>query len=51
MTCVQNKQTNGLCPQYTFNTSTNQISNSGYTYDASGDVTNDGTNSYAWVSF
>src|SRR6266403_6276195 len=30
MTCVTNGQTNGPCPNYSFNTSTNQISNGGY---------------------
>jgi len=48
MTCTQNKNTQGLCPQYTFSASTNQISTSGYTYDASGDLTNDGTHSYQY---
>ncbi|MGH9397774.1 MAG: RHS repeat-associated core domain-containing protein, partial [Terriglobia bacterium] len=48
MTCTQNQYTNGLCPQYSFSASTNQISNSGYTYDASGDLTNDGVHSYQY---
>jgi RHS repeat-associated protein len=48
MTCSQNQNTNGPCPQYSFNSSTNQISNSGYTYDASGDLTNDGTHTYQY---
>ena len=48
LTCTQNPATQGLCPQYSFSASTNQISNSGYTYDASGDLTNDGTHSYQY---
>jgi RHS repeat-associated protein len=32
---------------YTYNTG-NQISNSGYTYDANGNLTNDGTSAYTW---
>jgi YD repeat-containing protein len=43
MTCLTNGQTNGLCPSYSFNGSTNQISNSGFTYDAGGNVTHNGT--------
>ena len=46
MTCVVNGQTNGLCPQYTFNAANNQIT--GYSYDAAGNLTNDGTYSYQW---
>jgi len=52
MTCVTNGQTNGPCPNYTFNASTNQITNSGFTYDAAGNLTADGTgtgsHSYQW---
>ncbi len=52
MTCVTNGQTNGPCPNYSFNTSTNQISNGGYSYDASGNLTADGTgtgsHTYQW---
>ena len=48
VTCVLNGSTNGLCPQYTFNAATNQISNSGFTYDQAGDLTSDGTHSYTW---
>ncbi|MGH9397379.1 MAG: hypothetical protein ACRD18_11090 [Terriglobia bacterium] len=48
MTCTQNQNTHGLCPQYSFSASTNQISNSGYTYDASGDLTNDGVHLYQY---
>jgi RHS repeat-associated protein len=43
MTCVTNQNTNGPCPSYTFNASTNQITNSGFMYDAAGDLTADGT--------
>ena len=43
MTCVTNGQTNGPCPNYTFNASTNQITNTGFTYDAAGNLTADGT--------
>ena len=48
MTCIQNGQTNGLCPTYTF-TGSNQVS--GFTYDGPGNVgnlTSDGTHSYTW---
>jgi hypothetical protein len=48
MTCSQNQNTNGPCPQYSSNSSTNQISNSGYTYDASGDLTGDGVHTYQY---
>ena len=52
MTCVTNQNTNGPCPNYTFNASTNQITNSGFTYDAAGNLTADGTgtgsHSYQW---
>lgn len=52
MTCLTNGQTNGPCPNYSFNASTNQIANSGYTYDAAGDLTADGTgtgtHTYQW---
>lgn len=48
MTCQTNQNTQGPCPNYSFNTSTNQINTSGFTYDASGDLTNDGTHSYAY---
>ena len=47
MTCVYVQgQTNGLCPQTTYNTSTNQVS--GFVYDAAGNVTDDGTHTYQW---
>ncbi len=48
MTCAINGSTQGLCPQYSFNQSTNQISNSGFSYDAAGDLTSDGSYSYQW---
>lgn len=47
MTCVTNGQTNGPCPNYTFNTSTNRVTNNGYTYDAAGNLTEDGTGTLA----
>src|SRR6266700_7730076 len=43
MTCMVNGQTQYLCPSYTFSSSTNQITNSNYTYDSSGDLTQNGT--------
>jgi YD repeat-containing protein len=52
MTCVVNGQTNGPCPGYSFNSSTNQITNSGFTHDAAGNLTADGTgtgtHTYQW---
>lgn len=52
MTCVTNQNTNGPCPNNSFNSSTNQISNSGYVYDAAGNLTADGTgtgtHTYQW---
>ncbi|MGH9401849.1 MAG: hypothetical protein ACRD2P_07055 [Terriglobia bacterium] len=44
MTCTQNQQTQGLCPEYSFNSANNRITNTGYTYDPAGDLTSDGTN-------
>jgi YD repeat-containing protein len=42
MTCVQNANTNGPCPQWAYNTNTNQLSTStGCTYDAAGNLTKD----------
>lgn len=38
----------GPAPQFNFNTSTNQVTNSGYAYDAAGDVTNDSFHSYTF---
>ncbi len=52
MTCVTNGQTNGPCPNWAFNTSTNQLTTSGFTYDAAGDLTKDSSNvtahTYQW---
>ncbi len=50
MTCVTNAQTQGLCPNWSYspNTSTNQITTSGFTYDAAGNLTADGTRTYQW---
>src|SRR5487761_175013 len=50
MTCVTNQQTNGPCPNWVYNTSTNQLNVTGYTYDASGNQTADGTgqHTYQW---
>ncbi len=48
MSCVTNAQTNGPCPNWTFNTATNQISTSGYTYSSKGNLTGDGTHTYQW---
>ena len=41
-----NGSTQGLCPNWTFDTTTNRIS--GFTYDPAGAVTNDGTHNYQW---
>ncbi|MGH9354691.1 MAG: RHS repeat-associated core domain-containing protein, partial [Terriglobia bacterium] len=48
MTCHANPQTQGPCPTYSFNPANNRITNSGFSYDASGDLTNDGTHSYQY---
>ena len=48
MVCVQNPQTNGLCPQYSVSTATNQLNTAGYSYDAAGDLTADGVHTYQW---
>jgi RHS repeat-associated protein len=47
MACQTNGQTNGLCPNWTYN-GNNQISTAGYTYDGAGHVTADGTHTYQW---
>src|SRR5487761_335840 len=48
MTCMQNQNTNGYCPQFSYN-GNNQIANSVYTYDAAGDLTKDfAGNTYQW---
>lgn len=38
----------GPSPQLSFNTSTNQITNSGYTYDAAGNLMSDGSHNYTY---
>ena len=38
----------GPAPQLTFNTANNQISTSGFTYDAAGNMTNDSSHSYTY---
>src|SRR5256885_752673 len=52
ITCLTNDQTNGPCPNYTFRASTNQITNTGFTYDVGGNLTADGTgtgsHTYQW---
>jgi RHS repeat-associated protein len=52
MSCVQNGNTNGLCPQWTFGAGTNQITSSGFVYDAAGNLTTDVsgpyTRNYTW---
>jgi len=45
--CSLNGNTQGLCPQYSFNAN-NQISNAGYTHDAAGNLTYDGTYTYEY---
>ena len=49
MACVTNGQTNGPCPNFTFNTN-NQITTSGYQYDAAGNLTmtTNPTHTYQW---
>ena len=52
MTCQTNSQTQGLCTNLTFDVTTNHITTSGYTYDAAGNLTADGTgtgsHTYQW---
>ncbi len=52
MTCVTNGQTQGPCPNWTFSTASNRISNANFTYDAAGNLTQDGTglstHTYQW---
>jgi RHS repeat-associated protein len=50
MACVQNSNTNGPCPQWAFSASTNQVTTSGFAYDAAGNLTTDGssTRNYTW---
>jgi RHS repeat-associated protein len=39
---------NGPQPQFTFNAANNQISTSGFAYDAAGNMTNDGSHTYTY---
>jgi RHS repeat-associated protein len=48
MTCAQERNANRPCPQWAFNSSTNQLRSSGFTYDAAGNVLNDGVYNYTW---
>ena len=52
MTCTTNGQTQGYCPNWTFNSSTNQLTSSGFSYDAAGNLTQDSSNAtphtYQW---
>jgi len=52
MTCVQNANTNGPCPQWTFNTSNQLATSTGCTYDAAGNLTKDcstaSNHTYQW---
>ncbi len=52
MACVTDLNTNGPCPNWTFNTTSNRISTAGFTYDAAGNLTADGTgvgtHTYQW---
>jgi RHS repeat-associated protein len=47
-----NAQTNGPCPNWSFSASTNQLTTSGFTYDAAGNLTEDSSNptahTYQW---
>ena len=47
MTCVQNSNTNGPCGQWSFGSTTNRVTNSGFVYDAAGDLTEDSSNATA----
>ena len=48
MTCHIDGSTNGLCPQFTFNAANNRITNTGYSYYATGNLHTDGTYTYTW---
>jgi RHS repeat-associated protein len=48
LACQTNGQTDGPCPNWTFNSNTNQITTAGFSYDAAGNVLADGTNTYQW---
>jgi RHS repeat-associated protein len=45
---TQNALQGGLSPQFSFNPATNQITNSGFVYDAAGNMTNDGYHTYTY---
>ncbi|TAM80931.1 MAG: hypothetical protein EPN47_13685 [Acidobacteria bacterium] len=47
-TCVMNGGTQGFYPQYTYNTTTNQMTNTGFNYDAAGDLLWDGGSNYEY---
>jgi RHS repeat-associated protein len=49
MSCVTNAQTVGYCLNLSFNAANNQVSTSGYTYDAAGNLTKDSSNSPAHI--
>jgi len=50
MTCVQNSNTNGPCPQWSYNTSNQLATSTGCTYDAAGNMTKDCStgHTYQW---
>ena len=52
MSCQQNGSTQGYCGNYSFNSANNQINTSGFSYDATGNLTADGTgtgtHTYQW---
>ena len=53
MACSLNSSTNHVsCPEWTYNTNTNQLTTSGYTYDAAGNMTEDSSSptahTYQW---
>ena len=47
MNCLTNAQTNGPCPNWSFSASSNQLTTSGCTYDAAGNLTTDSSNPLA----
>ena len=46
MSCVINGYTQGVCAHNNFTAANNHVS--GYTYDAAGNLSSDGTNSFSW---
>ena len=44
----QNALSGGFSPSISFDVSTNHIATAGYTYDAAGNLTSDGTNNYSY---